>query len=790
MLQHTFLLIYRNFKRFRGSFIINLIGLSTGLASTMLIYLWVQDEMAVDKFHENEGHLYQVLGNHHNADRVETMEATPDVLAHTLAKEIPEIRYAVNLAPASWFSKFTLSPDGVASKIKAGGQFVDTEYFNVFTFPLLQGTKDQVLKDPRSIVISEQLAKNLFNTTVDVVGKTIKWNISQFTNTAVVSGIFKDVPESSTQQFDFVLSMEAFRALTGRDLTWGNHGPSTFVVLNDGADSQAVNEKTEGFVKAKFDKSNVTLFLRPYSRGYLFGGYENGVQSGGRITYVRLFSIIAMFILIIACINFMNLSTAKASRRIKEVGIKKAIGASRSTLILQYLSESILMSFVSLLVALILVQLMLPQFNEITGKQLNLVFSYSLMLSLSSIVLFTGLLAGSYPAFYLSGFSPSKVLKGKLGSGFGEQWARQGLVVFQFALSVIFIVAVIVVSQQIEFVQSKNLGFDKDHVILFDKEGSLAEHQQVFLSEARRIPGVVAASTVNQNIVGNDSFTIGVEWDGKNPDEMVRFSTLAVDYQLFETLNVELASGRVFSQEYNDSNSIVINQAAVDVMGLSDPIGKKIIFWGNPVVIIGVVRNIHFESFHEKLKPFIFRLRPEESLHMLVRLESGRESEALVQLEKLYTSLNPGFAFSYKFLDQDFQKLHEAEQRVATLANYFAGLAIVISCLGLFGLASFTAERRRKEIGLRKVLGSSVAGIVYLLSRDFTSVVIVSIVIGLPLAYAITSYWLESFAFHVDLQAWYFFVAGVAALVVAWLTVGSQAIRAAMVNPTECLNEE
>lgn len=790
MIRHSLLLIFRNFTRSRGSFFINLIGLSTGLASTLLIYLWVMDEVAVDKFHESEGRLYQVMANHHNSDRIETMEATPVPLALALVREVPEILHSVNLAPASWFTSFTLAPAGSTTKFKSTGQFVDSAYLRVFSLPLVAGDKANALSDPHNILLSETLATSMFGSPQNGIGKTIDWNISQFKGQATVSGVFHDVPRTSTQQFNFLITMQAFIGLVGGTDNWGNNVPSTFVVLREKADAGQVQEKITDFLKSKLPNSQIKLFLRPYSEGYLHGRYENGLPAGGRIEYVRLFSIIAGFILVIACINFMNLSTAKASRRIKEVGIKKAVGAGRHALIIQYLGESLVMSFLSLVVALVLTQLLLPAFSQITGKVLMLEFTPSLIWALAGFCLFTGLTAGSYPAFYLSGFSPAAVLKGKVSTTGGELLARRGLVVVQFTLSAVFMVGVLVVSRQIDFVQKKDLGFDKDHVILFDKEGQIAEHAEAFISEALRVPGVTAVSSANQNLIGNDSFTIGVSWDGKNPDEVVRFGILGVDHDYVETMNLQLTSGRSFSRQMNDKSSIIINEAAAGRMGLSDPVGKRIILWGNPVEIAGVVRDFHFESFHERLKPFIFRLRPEETLHILARLESGREQEALARLEKLYHTFNPGFAFDYRFLDQDFQKLYITEQRVATLSNYFAGLAVIISCLGLFGLASFTAERRRKEVGLRKVLGSSEAAIVILLSTDLTRLVVLSLVIGLPLAYFISTYWLESFVFHVELQAWYFLGAGFTALAIAWITVGSQAFRAASVNPTECLKEQ
>ena len=790
MLRHTFLLIYRNFQRFRSTFFINLIGLSSGLACALLIFLWVNDELSVDKFHQRDTQLYQVMENQHQADGINTQEGTPGLLAESLAEDLPEIEYAAAVAPAVWFGDFTMS---VANKnVKAPGQFAGKDFFTIFSYPLQQGEKGQVLADKNSVVISESLARRLFGTTEDVVGRTLDWHILQFTQPAIVSGIFADLPAQSTAQFDFILSFEAFKELNPSVLSWGNNGPSTFLVLQEETDVTAFNKKIEHYLDGKYEDNDYrTLFARPYSSGYLYGTYENGVLAGGRIEYVRLFSIIALFILLIACINFMNLSTAKASRRVKEVGIKKAIGAGRSTLIAQYLSESFLMSFLSLLVAIVLVGLFLPQFNSITGKQLSLVFTAPLTLSFLSITLLTGLLAGSYPALYLSGFNPVAVLKGKLNSSVGELWARKGLVVFQFALSVILIVSVWVVYQQISFVQNRNLGYDKDNLISFPMEGTVAESPETFLAEVKRIPGVANASSMQQNVVGNESSTVGLGWEGSNPDEVIEFQNFSVGYGMIETLGLEMVKGRSFSHDFStDSSAIIFNETAIALMGLTDPVGATINLWGEDRQIIGVIKDFHFESLHQAVKPAFLKADFDFAMTIVARLKAGEEQATLARLQDFYQKFNPGYSFDYQFVDADYQALYAAEQRVSTLSKYFAGLAILISCLGLFGLAAFTAERRLKEIGIRKILGASNLGIVRLLSGDFTKMVLVAILIALPVSYFVAQRWLEDFAFSIDLQWWYFAGAGAIALFIAWFTVGLQTVKAARVNPAECLRDE
>jgi putative ABC transport system permease protein len=786
MFRHNLLVIYRNFKRFKSTFFINLTGLSAGLACSLLIYLWVNDELSVDKFHEKDAQLFQVMENRVQAHGLITAQSTSIPLPEALKSEMPEVEYAISSSP----QEATLSVGN--TDLKTNGKYAGKEIFNMFSYGLVQGDKNKVLADKNSIVISEKLARNLFHTTENVIGKNIEF---QHEKQYVVSGVYQGTPPNSSDQFDFVISFEVLKEQHSGSANWGNTGPQAFVLLKKGTDVSRFNKKIADFVKVKSNNevTHRTLFVRPYSDGYLHGRYENGLSAGGRIEYVRLFSIIAVFILMIACINFMNLSTAKASGRMKEVGIKKAIGAYRETLIYQYLGESMLLSFLSLFVSILLVALFLPQFNEITGKQLSIPLDPKLILTLLGVVIFTGLVSGSYPALYLSGFNPIAVLKGKLNTSTGEVWARKGLVVFQFTISVILIVSVVVVYKQVAFVQSENLGYNKDNIIYFAREGKMWNDatMETFLSEAKNVPGVVSASSIGHDMTGHNSGTFGIWWEGKDEENKTEFENVGVNYDMMQTLGIQLKEGRLFSKDYSaDSSKIIFNEAAIKFMGLKDPIGKTVKLWGEERQIVGVAKDFHFESLHENVKPLFFRLTQGGTYLIMAKIQPRKEKVVLGQFETLYKKINPGFSFDYKFLDQEYQAQYVAEQRVASLSRYFAGLAILISCLGLFGLAAFTAERRLKEIGIRKVLGSSVFNIVYLLSSDFTKLVFAAILIALPVSYFMTDYWLNSFASHINLKVWYFIGAGVSALVIAWLTVGMQAVRAANVNPLECLKSE
>ena len=794
MLTHNILLFLRNIKKYKSTFLINIVGLSTGLACVILISLWVMDELGFDKFHKNDQELYQVWNRFERPDGVTVSHWTPDLLAETMAEKLAEVKMAAAVISAEMLGEVALFTG--EKNLKAPGSFAGSDYFKIFSYELVHGNKNDVLKDANAIVISESLAHKLYGSAENAIGKPLEWNALNTQAKHQVSGVFKDIPSNSSQQFDFVLPFEAFKKVSaniGRPIDWNFNAPLTYIVLQEGTNVEQFASKVKGFSKQQSDKVEADLLVKKYSSNYLYGKFENGETAGGRIEYIYLFSTIALFILLIACINFMNLSTANASRRLKEIGIKKALGSGRGTLIKQHFGESVLTSFLALFIALILVYLFVPEFNSITGKNLSLSFNPKQIGFILTVVLLTGLIAGSYPALHLSRFNPVAVLKGKLKGSLSELWVRKGLVVFQFTLSIILIVAVLVVHKQIDFIQSENQGMDKDNVVYFNKEGGLEGNVEAFIREMEAIPGIVKASSTVQNIIGTEiNKTNGLNWPGKVSGQDISFYEMGINYGFTETLNVGIKEGRTFSRDFaSDQTAIIFNESAIKSMGLEDPVGKIIDLWGEKRKIVGVMKDFHFQSFRETVKPMFFRIVPEQqSFVFMARIEAGREKEVLQKLENTYSKFNPGYVFDYKFLDEDFQALYNAENRVSSLSGYFAAMAILISCLGLFGLAAFTAERRRKEIGIRKALGQSSKQITVLFSGEFAKLISVSILFGLPLGYILINNWLSGFAYRINLHYGYFLLAGATALAVALCTVSVEAVRAAYKNPVESLREE
>jgi putative ABC transport system permease protein len=802
MFRHNFILIFRNFKKFKGTFLINLIGLSTGLTSALLIFLWIHDEMSVDRFGVNDDRRYQILQNSSENGIFGTCDCTPGILANALAQEIPEVEYAASVVPPSWFSNKGVIKSSQIS-MRAAGQFVSKDYFQVFPVKILQGNKASLLPDQHSVVISEELALKLFHTTENIIGRTFSWSQEEFVATLHITGIFQkqDIPVSI--DYDLLLNYEYFFAKRPSLQYWGNSDPYTFVLLRSGANVSAFNQKIKHFMQKKDKEIESVLFAQQYSDKYLHGRYANGIPVGGRIEYIALFATISVFILVIACINSMNLSTAKAARRLKEVGIKKAVGAARRNLVSQYLFESVMMSVIAMMIAVLLADLLLPAFNVLTSKHLTLKFNGVMIAALACITLVTGILAGSYPALYLSGFNAITMLRGKFTPSFGELWARRGLVVFQFTISVVLIVSVLVVYRQIKYVQERNLGYSRENIVLFEMEmttgvddsyfergGPYELYVKTFVDKVSAIPGVVKAANFYHDLTGKHGGLSGIDWEAGEQDEDVGFCNLEAGYNFLETLGVKMVAGRSFSPDYsNDRGSVIFNKAAIERMGLKEPIGKTITLWGDKKIIVGVTDNFHFESLYEDVKPCVMQFEP-RSNKIMVKIQAGQEQETIAKLQALHAQYSPGLPFEYHFLDDDYHALYIAEQNVSVLSRYFAGIAIVISCLGLFALVAFTAERRVKEIGIRKVLGATELGIVLLLSADFTKIVIAAIIIALPISYFVAKAWLEHFVFHIPLQGWYFIAAGIIALVIAWTTVGLQAFRAARINPVKCLKDE
>ena len=779
----------RFFRRQKGYATLNVVGLAVGLACAFFILLWVQDERRVDRFHDDVEQLYVVKRHMKftNGDIVTAQSVTVPAAAE-LEAGFPEIEHAELV---SFRREIVIAQGDHASREE--GIWADSAFFDIFSFPLLAGDPATALAAPDGIVLSERLAEVFFpgERHDDVIGQTVRVDDRADFR---VTGVAAEAPDYSTLQFDWVIPFAEFRARNAWVEHWGNSGNKIFIRLRDGADHRAVSAKIRTLIGDNFEDSTPTdLFLQPFGDQYLYNKFDNGQQVGGRIEYVRIFSVVALFLVLIACINFMNLATARAGQRAREIGVRKSLGASRGRLVGQFLSEAVLTAIGAFALAALTVTVLLPAFNEVAGKAVSLAaLGAGTWALFFAIAIGAGLLAGSYPALVLSGFDPARVLRGG-DAPQGGVGLRKFLVVAQFAASILLIVGTFVVSGQLDYIQSKNLGLDRDNVIAFNLEESARERFSTFQQSLRDRPGIEGVSAASSLPFSIGNSTTDPVWEGKDPDSETLFHALQTHYGFTETMRMELVAGRTFSPAFGaDSVNFVVNETAARVMGMDAPVGEALSMWGRDGQIVGVVKDFHMASLYEPIEPTIILLEPEADNLWLVtaRLSAGQTSEGLASVQEAFATFNPGVPFDYEFLDAQFGEMYESEQRIATLANVFAVVAAFIACLGLLGLAAYAAQRRRKEIGVRKVLGASVTNVVGLLSRDFLTLVLVACALTLPLAYLGAERWLSDFAFRADLGAGPFVLAGSAALVLAALTVGVQAYRAASADPVQSLRSE
>ena len=783
---------WRSLRRYKAFSAINIIGLALGMTCSLLILLWVNDERSIDGFHMHGKDLYQVYERDHSDGKIGGSYSTPGLLADELKRVIPEIKYSSSLDDAA--APGASNTIAVGEKInKMQGVFAGADFFTMFSYPLLQGTPATALNAPGVIAISRKMATMFFGGPQQAIGKTLSFDNSK---SLQVSAVFEDLPTNSSLQFDFLRSWTDYIKENNWVHNWGNTNPNAYVQLREGADPATVEAKIKDFIYRYMSKnpdSYTELGLQSYPEKYLHSNFKNGYIDGGRIEYVRIFTVIAIFILLIACINFMNLATAQAARRSKEIGVRKVIGAGRFLLIRQFIGEALLLTFLSLFVALVLSTILLPAFDGLTGKQLSLPVTQPVFwLALTGLLLVTGFVAGSYPAFFLSSLDPIKVLKGSLKFSWREILARRSLVVFQFSLTILLIIGMIVIYRQLNYIQTKNIGYDRENLVYIPVEGELATKYQLFKEEAVRIPGVLAMSKMRNSPTVIIHHNGSINWPGKDPNLVVHFADEIVAYDFVKTLGLQLKEGRDFSKDYpTDSVGFLLNETAVQKIGLQNPVGQTVT-WGNqPGKVIGVLRDFHFNSMHSSIDPLIVRLKEDWTWgNILVRVQAGKTREAISGLEKLAKTINPKFPFTYQFSDQEFAKLYQSEQLVSKLSNYFAFLGIFISCLGLFGLATFATAQRRKEIGVRKVLGASVTSISFLLANDFLKVVALAMLVAFPAAWLIMNKWLQNFVYRIGIEWWMFALAGFVTLGIAMLTVSYQSIRSALANPVKSLRTE
>jgi ABC-type antimicrobial peptide transport system permease subunit len=790
MIKNYFKTAWRNLWKSKTFSLINVMGLALGLGCSMLIMLWVMDEYKVDAFHKNGAQLYSVYQKVYNDGQVNAWHGGPGMMADEMKRVMPEVQYATN---TGFRDLATFEANNKI--IKEDGTHAEQDFFKMFSYNLLEGNPLTALLNPSDIAISKKMAEDFFSSPAEAIGKTIRHqNHKDFKITAV----FDNVPGHSSMQFDYVLNWHAFLEKNNWARDWTNNGPSCYVMLREGTEAKAFEKKITRFLD-NYNKEQTPQFYRRlgierYGDVYLHSGFDkNGNVSGGRIEYVQLFSIVAIFILLIACINFMNLTTARSVKRAKEIGIRKVVGAVRLALIKQFISEALLIVSIAISISLVFVMLVLPRFNQLTGKEIHIaVDDPTFWLSISGLLFVTGFLSGSYPALYLSSFKPIRILKGLPKFSTSALWFRKGLVVFQFALSIILIIGTIVVSKQVNYIQTTNLGYARENLLYIPLEGDLTSKYRLFKNQVLGMPGIKDVSRITDKPTKIVNSTTGVKWEGKETNSNIEFAHSAVGYDFVKTMRLQLTLGRDFSKDFaTDSVGYLINESALKVIGFNDPIGKPLTLWGTTGTIIGVLKDFHFKSMHEQIIPMILRLGEDiEWGSALVKTEPGKTKEALTSLEKICKQLNPKFPFTYQFADEEYSKLYKSERVISQLSNYFAFLAIFISCLGLLGLVIFTAEQRTKEFGIRKVLGASPFALFGLLSKEFLLLIVIAIVIASPIAWLAMDNWLQDYAYKIGISWWMFAIAGSVAVLIALATVSFQAVKAAIANPVKSLRME
>jgi ABC-type antimicrobial peptide transport system permease subunit len=767
---------------------INIAGLAIGITCSILILLWVADETSFDKFHPKADRLYQVWVNATFNGQINSWTSVPLPTYEAMKTADSNIKRTV---VTDWGGDHLVTV-GENRFIKKA-YWASEEFLEMFEFPLISGDASQVMTDPRSIVISQSMAKALF-ADEDPINKTIRVDNEYELK---VTGILKDVPSNSSFEFDFLMPWkfrEQENAWVRENTTrWGNYSFQVFVELNDPANHLAVENQIKNILQEHGETENKPeLFLYPLLRWRLHGSFENGVETGGMNDYVQMFSIIAIFIIVIACINFMNLATARSERRAREVGVRKSVGSRRYELIMQFIGESLFISFIAFAIAILMAQLLLPFYNDLVQKKLFIDYTSSqFWIFTLGMIFITGVISGSYPAFYLSSFQPAKVLKGKPTIGKGASTPRKILVTLQFGFSILLIIGTLVIYQQIQLVKGRELGYDQENLMAVNYSKEIEKNYRPIKLELLA-SGVVEAVTKSNSSITDINSNNFLGWPGKPEELRVIFTTIATEYDYTKTMGIKLLEGRDFSEDFNsDTASILINKAALNLMNLTDPIGTELDLWGSKRKLIGVVDDVLMGSPYQPIKPMFVILNPEWIDAVSVRLKKTEDLPGAINTVKaVFAKYAPAYPFEYRFADVEFQKKFTTLNLTSTLASLFATLTIIITGLGLFGLAAFTAEQRTKEIGIRKVLGASVSSLVGMMSKDFSILVIISFAISSPFAWWSLNKYLERYPVRVDIAWWIFPVTGMIALVFAIAIVSTQALRAARSNPVNSLRSE
>ncbi|CAN5272963.1 ABC transporter permease [soil metagenome] len=796
MIKNYLKIAFRNLLKHKGFFLINLLGLSIGMSCCLLIFIYVNNELSYDKFHTKASQIYRLVTDVKTPTEVINADITSAPMGPNLKTDFPEV---LNATRINNYSFLVQKDESQWQEIQV--LLADQAIFEMFDFPLIKGNPEQALEAPFSLVLTEKIATKYFGDE-DPIGKFLLLD-GKFDGT--VTGVVKDVPENSQIKFEILVSMSTLteKLNPGMENQWGNFGFTTYLLLPEDYNPTELESKLPAFLENHISNEmresgmNYTLFLEPLTDVYLYS--ERKGQVSGSLTNVYIFSIIAVVILVIACFNFMNLAIARSVDRAKEVGVRKVVGAGRNQLTGQFLSESILISIFSGIIALLLSEVLLPVFNEISGKIIaeSILGNYRLWLLIMGLTIGTGLLAGIYPAFVLSEFKPSIVLKGRFSTSSTGLSLRKALVVFQFAISVALIVGTVVVYQQLNYMKNQDLGFKKNQMLIFNFQGDqqIQKQFQSIKNEISNIPGVtsVSASSSTPSTGNAHAYTILENKDGDmQPSNIALYF---VDFNYLDNYKIPVIAGRGFSLDFpSDSTAaLVVNEASAASLGYAHPeeiVGKKFSQWGREGHIIGVIKDFHFKSLKEKITPLTLRIEPQRFGLFSVAVKTSDLKGTVVKLENFFKDIAPHRPVDYYFLDEAFDKQYRAEERFGTLILYFSGLAIFIACLGLLGVTSYTTSQRTKEVGIRKVMGASAYQLVALLSKDLLRLVLAGMVIAIPVAWYGMSIWLDNFEYKTELSWWIFLVAGTLAVVIALFTVSSQAIKAALANPVKSIRIE
>ncbi len=788
MFRNYFKVALRNIKRYKTFSTINIMGLAISMSCVILIFLWVRDEITYDEFNSNLENIYRVVIRDSSTNKIRNSAVTPAPLAYVLKNEYPEITQITRTASGRNLIKFDNKSFDENEIL-----YADPGILNIFSFPLIAGNIATALSDPHSLVITEDAAEKYFGRE-QAVGKIVEIKEKDF----VVSGVLKNLPQNSTLKFNILIPFEYLREVENIDF-WGAWRYYTYVQLKENLSIHEVNKKIAGIIAKHQPNAKSSPYLQPFQEIHLYSDLNYDIPGRSDIKYVWIFSSLALFITIIACINFMNLATAKFGIRSKEIGMRKVVGAGRKSLVLQFLGESVLLSFIALLIAVLIVELILPSFNLFSAKNLSLDFisSSKLYLGLIGLGLIIGILSGSYPAILISAFQPIQILKSiptkrTFKENKNSKSGRNFLVVMQFTITIIFIISALIIANQLNYIKEKKLGFEKNYVVYIPMKGNLLKNYQTFKNKLIQDPNINNVTASFQLPTNIGSSPGEMEWEGKNPGQNVRINAGLIDYNYFETFEMEMALGRRFSKKHNadDSAAYILNETAIAEMAMVNPIGKWFSFWDTRGTIVGVVKDFHSQSLHKKINPIVLKIDSYWLFYVYARINSTNIAAAISKIEKTWKRFNPDYPFEYHFLDETIDKLYWSEQRMGDLFQYLTYLTLFIACLGLFGLSSFTTEQRIKEIGIRKALGASISGILILLSKEFVKWVIIANILAWPVAWFVMDKWLQNFAYRIQIDWWVFILSGSIALVISILTVSSQAIKTALTNPVESLRYE